>query len=185
MFLVAHTISGFAIGTDSALVLAWAGFLTSWAYLRFFKKQTDFSSTGQGDIIIKGDASETFAFASFWPDIVQPPIAALADGIYNALVAVRVLTPFSAEDVETSNNQASVRSEGGLPSLMNPGGRAGARGGKREEAERRRALALKALDQKLNADATNKSQASGAPQAIENPEQAANNSAVSRELEQV
>ena len=185
MFLVGHTISGFVIGTDTALVLAWAGFFTSWTYLRFFKKQTDFSSTGAGEIIIKGDASETFAFAYFWPDIVQPPIAALADGIYNALVALRILTPFSAEDVETSNTQASVRSEGGLPSLMNQGGRSGTRGGKREEAERRRALALKALDQKLNAAATNKPQTSANPQATENSEQAATNNAAPRGLEQV
>ena len=101
----------------------------------------------------KGDASETFTFASFWPDVVQPPIAAVADGLYNALVAVRIVTPFSAEDVETSNVQATARGEGGLPSILNQNGR---RGGKREEAERRRALALKALDLRLHAATANK-----------------------------
>ena len=102
---------------------------------------------------MKGDASETFAFAYFWPDVVQPPVAAVADGVYNALVAVHVLAPFSAEDVETGNVQASARGEAGLPSLLNQGGR---RGGKREEAERRRALALKALDQRLHVATANK-----------------------------
>ena len=112
--------------------------------------------------MIKGDASETFAFAYFWPDIVQPPIAAVSDGVYNALVRIRVITPFSAEDVETGNVQATARGEGGLPSLLNQGGRRGG-GGKREEAERRRALALKALDQRLHAATTNKQQPVAAP----------------------
>ena len=153
IFLCANTISGLIVGTDTALILAWTGFLTSWIYLRFYKTQSDLSDTSTGGARLKGDASETFAFAYFWPDAVQPPIAAVADGIYNAFVAVHILSPFSAEDVETSNVQASARGEGGLPSLLNHGGR---RGGKREEAERRRALALKALDQRLHAATTNK-----------------------------
>jgi len=158
IFLAANTISGFVIGTDTALVLAWAGFFASWTYLRFFKKQADLAGTGTGRPTIKGDASETFAFAYFWPDVIQPPIAAVADGVYNALVAVHVLVPFSAEDVETSNVQATARGEGGLPSLLNQGGRRGGGGGKREEAERRRALALKALDQRLHAATATKEQ---------------------------
>lgn len=163
IFLAANTISGFVIGTDTALVLAWAGFFTSWTYLRFFKKQADLAGTGTSSML-KGDASETFAFAYFWPDIVQPPVAAIADGVYNAFVAVRILTPFSAEDVETSNVQATARGEGGLPSLLNPGGRRGGGGGKREEAERRRALALKALDQRLHAATASKGQPAAASQ---------------------
>ena len=157
IFLCANTISGLVLGTDTALVLAWAGFLTSWIYLRFYKRQSDLSGASTSGANIKGDASETFAFAYFWPDAVQPPIAAVADGIYNSLVALHVLSPFSAEDVETSNVQATARGEGGLPSLLNQGGR---RGGKREEAERRRALALKALDQRLHAATANRPQPS-------------------------
>ena len=153
IFLVANTLSGFILGTDSALVLAWGGFFTSWIYLRFYKPQADLSGTGTAPSTLRGDASETFAFAYFWPDVVQPPIAAMADGIYNTLVAIKVLKPFSAEEVETSNVQATARGEGGLPSLLDQGARGGRGGGKREEAERRRALALKALDQRLH-DAT-------------------------------
>lgn len=165
IFLAANTISGLVVGTDTALVLAWAGFFTSWTYLRFFKKQADLAGTGTGGTSIKGDASETFAFAAFWPDVVQPPIAAVADGLYNALVAVRILTPFSADDVETSNVQATARGEGGLPSLLNAAGRRGGGGGKREEAERRRALALKALDQRLHAATANQTPPATASQA--------------------
>lgn len=112
--------------------------------------------------MITGDASETFAFAYFWPDVVQPPIAAVADVMYNAFVAIRVITPFSAEEVETGNVQATARGEGGLPSLLNQGAKRGG-GGKREEADRRRALALKALDQRLHAATANKQQPAAPP----------------------
>lgn len=162
IFLLANTLSGFIIGTDTALVLAWAGFLTSWTYLRFFKTQPDLSGTSTGRPGTKGDASETFAFAYFWPDLIQPPIATVADGVYNVLVAVRVLTPFSAEEVETSNVQASARGESGLPTLLNQPSK---KGGKREEAERRRAIALKALDQRLSAATASRSAPPSAPSA--------------------
>lgn len=154
IFLAANTISGILLGTDTALVLAWVGFMTSWTYLRFYKKQPDLSTAGTGNNQLRGDASETFAFSYFWPDVMQPPVAAIADGIYNALVAIRVCTPFSAEDVEIGNEQATARGEGGLPNLLNHGGSRNGRS-KQEEAERRRALALKALDQRLHAAGIN------------------------------
>ena len=150
IFLTANTLSAILLGTDTAVVLAWTGFLMSWTYLRFYKRQPDLSSASTGGSQLQGDASETFAFSYFWPDMIQPPIAAVADGVYNALVALRICTPFSAEDVETSNEHASVRSEGGLPNILNQGGRRG-ENSRREEAERRRAIALKALDQRLHA----------------------------------
>lgn len=161
IFLVGNTLSGVLFGRDTALVLAWLGFITSWIYLRFYKTQTDLSGTSTGGAKIRGDASETFAFAYFWPDMVQPPVAAIADGIYNALIALHVCTPFSAEDIETSNEQVTARGEGSLPSLLNPRGTRG--GGKTEEAERRRALALKALDERLNAAVANRQQPSTDP----------------------
>lgn len=105
---------------------------------------------------MRGDASETFAFASFWPDAVQPAVATISNSLYNALVALHVCTTFSAEEIESSNEQATARGQGGLPSLLEAGSRRGG-GGKREEAERRRALALKVLDQRLQAASTNRS----------------------------
>ena len=163
VFLAANTISGFVFGTDTAAVLSWLGFLTSWTYLRFYKLQPDLSGTSTGGSTVRGDASETFAFAYFWPDVVHVPVAALTDGIYNVLVALKICTPFSTEEVESSNVQANARGQGGLPSLLNPEGRRGGNG-KREEAERRRALALKALDQRLQAASASRHQpANSAP----------------------
>lgn len=147
IFLLANTLSGIIVGTDTALVLAWLGFFTSWTYLRFFQIQTDLSGAGAGSSRIRGDASETFAFAYFWPDVLQPPTAAVADSVHKALLALHVCSPFSAEDVESSNEQATARGDGSLPNILNSGRRTK----KRDEAERRRALALKALDERLKA----------------------------------
>lgn len=70
------------------------------------------------------------------------------------LVSLKVCTPFSDHDIDAGNEQASARAEGGLPSIMNPNSRGGRGGGTRAEAERRRALALEALNQRLNAAAS-------------------------------
>jgi hypothetical protein len=149
LFLLLNTISGFVFGTDTAAVLAWLGVLASWSYLRFYKRQPDLTGTSNGSGI-KGDASETFAFACLFPDVMQPPIAFVADQIYALLVAMRILTPFSEDDIASGNQQVLARGEAGLPTLLSQRGGAGSRG-KREEAERRRTLALRALDQRLQA----------------------------------
>lgn len=156
IFLLANTISGVLFGTDTAAVLSWLGLLTSWTYLRFYKHQPDLTGTSTDGLGLKGDASETFTFASFFPDAVQPPIAFVSDQVYALLVALKVIAPFSAEDIASSNEHALARGHAGLPSLLsNSSG--GSRGmAKREEAERRRALALRALDQRLQAATSGK-----------------------------
>jgi hypothetical protein len=166
LFLLLNAVSGFFIGTDAAFNLAWLGFLTSWTYLRFYKRQPDLSGTSTHGPGIKGDASETFAFACLFPDVMQPPISFIADRIYSFLVALRVCTPFTAEDIASGNEQAIARGEAGLPSFLNNSGRMGGGmrvTGIREEAERRRALALKALDQRLQAATASRAQQQSAP----------------------
>lgn len=157
IFLLANTISGIAFGTDTAMLLSWVGFMTSWTYLRFYRMSPSLSSaatsTPGGALnpadMIRGDASDTFAFAYFFPDVVHGPVSAAADAVYSALVALRVCSPFSADEVEQGNEQAAARGEGGaLPSLLNHTPGAGP-GSTRQESERRRALALRALDQRL------------------------------------
>jgi hypothetical protein len=155
IFLLANTISGVALGTETAMFLAWFGFFTAWVYLRFYRISPSMSSAATGDgSVIKGDASDTFSFAHFFPEPLQTPLGQIGDQLYNTLIALKVCTPFSAEDIDAGNEQASARAEGGLPSIMNPSGRGGKGGATRAEAERRRALALKALDQRLHAAAS-------------------------------
>lgn len=159
VFVLLNSLSGPLLGTDTAFFLSWFGFLTSWIYLRFYRVAPSLStsSTGEG-AVIKGDASDTFTFAHFFPERIQVLLDPLCDTVYKTLIAARVCTPFSDEAIDAGNEQAQARADRGLPSLMN-GGRAGrgGGGGRREEAERRRALALRALDQRLNAAAASRS----------------------------
>lgn len=174
VFVLANMLSGPLLGTDTAFWLSLLGFLTSWIYLRFFRiSEISSTATGGEGSVMKGDASDTFAFVAFFPDLVHPVLAPICDGVYNTLVQLRLCTPFSDEAIEAGNKNAASRSEAGLPSIMNNRGGSGG-GGRRAEAERRRALALRALDQRLSAAAANRT-ASPAPavttiQATLNPE---------------
>ncbi|RSM18861.1 hypothetical protein CDV31_002379 [Fusarium ambrosium] len=124
--------------TRAALWLAIFGFLTSWTYLRFYKTVfPDLESSQPASQ--RGDASETFAFAEFFPGPVKPFVATVADQIFLVLVAMRVCTPFSQG--EASRNDSRIHRN--------------APGGARAEAERRRAIALRALDQRLHAATAN------------------------------
>jgi len=154
LFVLANMLSGPLLGTDTATWLAMFGFLTGWLYLRFYRISdigaTGAATGGEGGRM-QGDPSETFSFVSFFPDIFHPILAPICDSVYDSLVQLKLCTPLSDSAIETATENAASRSEGGLPSIMTPSGGGG--GGKRAEAERRRALALKALDQRLNAAA--------------------------------
>lgn len=114
--------------------LAVFGLITSWTYLRFYKTVfPDLDSSQPASL--RGDASETFAFAEFFPGPVKPVVAAFSDQVFAVLVAMKVCTSFS--QLEASRNDNLLHR--------------GAPGGARAEAERRRAIALRALDQRLHA----------------------------------
>ncbi|KAI1318738.1 eukaryotic integral membrane protein [Xylariaceae sp. FL0255] len=124
--------------SDASLPLALCGFLTSWTYLRFYKTVFPDLDSSQSSSL-RGDASETFAFAEFFPAPVKPFVASFSDQVFNVLVAAHLCTPFSQADISAAQNQGSHFIPRSAP------------GGVRAEAERRRALALKVLDQRLNA----------------------------------
>lgn len=129
------------------------GFLTSWTYLRFYKSAfPDLEATQNSTL--RGDASETFAFAEFFPDPVKPAVAGFSNQVYNILVAFKICTPFSAADLSASRGESVMQR--GTP------------GSARAEAERRRAIALKALDQRLHA-ATTVSKPKPPPPAVAGP----------------
>lgn len=136
--------------TTASFLLAAFGLLTSWTYLRFYK--TVFpdldASPASGPYPLRGDASETFAFAEFFPGPVKPLVAALGDQIFAVLVSLRMCTPFSQAELNAAGG-AGVGAYHGHQHLH--GHRGAAPGSARAEAERRRALALKALDQRLHA----------------------------------
>ncbi|CCD49992.1 similar to rhomboid family protein [Botrytis cinerea T4] len=132
------TLSAIQLLSISSLFLVSYAFLISYTYLRFYKSAFPDLDSNQSPTL-RGDASESFAFAEFFPGPLKPLIASLADAIFNTLVALKLCTPFSAADVSASRGESSYIQQRTAP------------GGARAEAERRRALALKALDQRLHA----------------------------------
>lgn len=122
--------------SSASFWLAVFGFLTSWTYLRFYKSVFPDLDSSQS-VSLRGDASETFAFAEFFPGPVKPLIAAVANQIFDVLVVMRLCTPFSPADTSAARGETFLQR--GTP------------GSARAEAERRRAIALKALDQRLHA----------------------------------
>lgn len=123
----------------ASLFLAIFGFVTSWAYLRFYKTVFPDLDTTQ-PTSLRGDASESFAFAEFFPGPAKPFVSAVTDQIFNILVTLRICTPFTPAEISAARGDSFQ-----LPTRSHSGS------SNRAEAERRRALALKALDQRLHA----------------------------------
>ncbi|XP_057685554.1 transmembrane protein 115 [Corythoichthys intestinalis] len=99
------------------------GALSGWVYLRFYQRH----SRGRGDM------SDHFAFASFFPEAVQPAVALLAALVHAALVKVKVC------------RKMVKRYDVGAPSAIT----ISLPGTDPQDAERRRQLALKALNERL------------------------------------
>ncbi|WFD24070.1 hypothetical protein MEQU1_002767 [Malassezia equina] len=99
--------------------IAW---ITSWIYLRFYQAHPEGP---------RGDSSDAFAFVLWFPPPAQPVLAPVFNTLHRLAYAAR-LVPRNAGymDLELSLAQAQ-------------------RSGAREEAERRRAMALAALDARV------------------------------------
>ncbi|EIE87993.1 hypothetical protein G6F46_011371 [Rhizopus delemar] len=103
------------------------GWVIGWIYIRFFKYQDG----------IQGDQSEAFAIHTFFPEFLHPLIIFISNNVYDLLVKIKCCKPGARtyRDLELGHTTP-------LP------------GSARAEAERRRALALKALDMRLSKSPT-------------------------------
>ncbi|TPX35693.1 hypothetical protein SmJEL517_g02011 [Synchytrium microbalum] len=103
------------------------GSLSAWVYIRFYKVQDG----------IRGDRSETFSLSSFFPEIIHPIIKPISNSTFNLMVRLKLCPPLVGTasggytDLETGKSRVSGNS-----------------GNATAEAERRRALALRALDER-------------------------------------
>jgi len=121
------------VGYQVPFILIQFGWLVSWVYLRFYKRTgSEIGNTLAGGIVeTYGDRSEAFAFVHWFPPFLHYPVSKLSTLVYDNAVRLRLVQPYpTATDLEA-------------------GGYAALPGGARAEAERRRAMALKALDQRL------------------------------------
>lgn len=157
--LLVYSVLGIFFGLQITS-LAWFGFFTAWVYLRFLRvsyvdpilpvtSTTD--NTGGSPSVsdktrIKGDASEVFALNTFfYPEPVRELIHAISRYSFRVLVTLKVCTPFDRDQVEQSNIRATMRANGrgsGLTTTQ-PTPLSDA------DAERRRAVALKVLEERL------------------------------------
>uniref|UniRef100_A0A8C5PXH1 Transmembrane protein 115 n=1 Tax=Leptobrachium leishanense TaxID=445787 RepID=A0A8C5PXH1_9ANUR len=124
LVLVALTLLSVVSLVPSRMLVGYAiGMLSGWVYLRFYQRH----SRGRGDM------SDHFSFASFFPGPVQPAAALLGKLTHAALVRLRLCPP------------AVKRYDVGAPSSIT----ISLPGTDPQDAERRRQLALKALNERL------------------------------------
>ncbi|KAG5647783.1 hypothetical protein DXG03_008506 [Asterophora parasitica] len=124
-YLTLSTVLCF-VGFQCPWIIIQFGWFVGWIYLRFYKKN---SGESAGGVDTYGDRSETFSLISWFPPFLHKPLTLLGNFVFNLATRFHLI-PTSAGDVE-------------LGSYTQVPGTA------RAEAERRRALALKALDQRL------------------------------------
>ncbi|KAK7058379.1 hypothetical protein VNI00_002013 [Paramarasmius palmivorus] len=150
-YLTLSTVMTF-IGFQCPWIIIQFAWFASWIYLRFYKKNTNDTVGGMDTY---GDRSETFALVSWFPPFVHPVLSVLGNFVFTWAVRLHLI-PSHGSDLEN----------GGYSPLPVNG---------RAEAERRRAMALKALDQRMaNSSSPSGSQASSSsPQAPRPPPVAA------------
>ncbi|KAJ7040429.1 eukaryotic integral membrane protein-domain-containing protein [Mycena alexandri] len=124
-YLTVSTVMTF-LGFQCPWIIIQFGWFVGWIYLRFYKKNTGDSV---GGIDTYGDRSETFSLISWFPPFVHYPLSLLGNFVHSLATRLHLI-PAAGADLES-----------GLYSQVP--------GSARAEAERRRAMALKALDQRL------------------------------------
>ncbi|KAG8862760.1 hypothetical protein FRB96_000770 [Tulasnella sp. 330] len=123
------------IGYQSPYILIQWGWLVGWIYLRFYKKTTtEGVTTVSGSLDTYGDRSETFAFVNWFPPFVHKPLGMVLDFVHSIALRLKVIPTSGATDLEATGYSLNS-------------------GNARAEAERRRAMALKALDQRMASNA--------------------------------
>jgi len=120
------------LGYQSPFILIQWGWLVSWVYLRFYKKNSmEGVATLSGAADTYGDRSDAFAFINWFPPFVHQPLGMVLDFVYQIALQVKIVPAYSSTDLESGSHAPMG---GGIA---------------RAEAERRRAMALKALDQRM------------------------------------
>nr|CAD7441528.1 unnamed protein product [Timema bartmani] len=114
---------GLLEGTYPTMFLS--GLLISWTYLRFYQRHSNGT---------RGDLADNFTFASFFPNVLQPPVAVLGNTVHGFLVRLGICRRI----VRKFNLAAPAGITISLPGI-DP-----------HDMERRRQIALKALSERLS-----------------------------------
>ncbi|KAJ1500162.1 hypothetical protein HMI54_002901 [Coelomomyces lativittatus] len=122
--------------TFPSFLLLILSFFISWIYLRFIKYEDG----------LRGDRNETFSFVTFFPEPLHPILQPMSNAVFKLLVKLRLLKPMQPPlDMELgfSFSGRPRRFLAAAPKPMPVTGFAAL------ESERRKALALKAVEDRL------------------------------------
>ncbi|CAL1269697.1 unnamed protein product [Larinioides sclopetarius] len=106
-------------------VMFTSGLLSSWVYLRFYQHHSNGTA---------GDMADGFTFASFFPNVMQPPLIVISNAVFGFLVYIKLCK----KPIRKYNLAASTSVILNIP------------GTEPHDAERRRQIALRALSERLN-----------------------------------
>lgn len=130
---------GLLVRDESLGILSWLGFLSSWVYLRFFKWNTP-NLLSHLTFDLRGDSSETFAFSYFFPEPIQLLINAISRKIHNFLVSIHIISYSNEAQTQQAEKLLNnfQQKQDLFPNTYH------------SEAERRKTLALKTLEERLS-----------------------------------
>jgi len=115
-----------------------SGLVISWVYLRFYQMHANGS---------RGDTADGFAFASFFPNVIQPPVAVFGNTLFSLLVRLKVckrqIRRYDVSSGGLSGGSVHGGAGAGSISISLPGV-------ENHDTERRRQIALKALSDRLS-----------------------------------
>ncbi|ORY80906.1 eukaryotic integral membrane protein-domain-containing protein [Protomyces lactucae-debilis] len=132
IYLLCTSILALLLGHFQTIPTAITGFFASWVYLRFYKPAPP--DLAAHSVSLHGDASETFRLSGFFPDFAHGQIDYISDKVFDLLVSLGICIPFGDQEERNDYGHRTT------PNVAN-----------RAEAERRRALALKALSTRSQA----------------------------------
>ncbi|PIK44394.1 putative transmembrane protein [Apostichopus japonicus] len=124
MVSIVMRLLGLVPGSHPCLIIT--GFMVSWVYLRFYQKLPN----AEG----RGDMADSFNFASFFPEVVRPPISLAANTVHSFLVKIKVCKKQIRKYDVGAPSSITINLPGTDPA----------------DAERRRKIALDALKERLS-----------------------------------
>eukprot|EP01113_Clastostelium_recurvatum_P016306 TRINITY_DN1929_c0_g1_i1.p1 TRINITY_DN1929_c0_g1~~TRINITY_DN1929_c0_g1_i1.p1 ORF type:complete len:351 (-),score=63.07 TRINITY_DN1929_c0_g1_i1:939-1943(-) len=123
------SITLFLLGFQSkSLPHTICGMVVSWCYLRFYQRKGD----------VRGDLNESFAFATFFPEPVQPPIRVASNIVFKLFKTIGFYKNIGTGNSYSTFPRGMAESSGHMLG-----------GGSVADMERRRSIAVKALEQRM------------------------------------
>lgn len=138
-FLLTFVMWAIGLVEGSYCTMFGSGLIISWIYLRYYQLHANGS---------RGDSADSFSFASFFPNVLQPPINACFSLLVRLKICKKRIRKYdlsgnlSGSTSASGNNAISIS----LPGVDN------------HDTERRRQIALKALKDRLSKNEANADQ---------------------------